>query len=267
MPVDAEAARRCAIGERAADPTNEDRFAGAAMLMTIYANGKGAPRDLTQALALACTLDGAPAETDGRVTHLAALRKDGPGPIDFSFCDDVTSGLNQGFCAAHDSTVAGVARDAAFAKLAAGLNGTDSAAFAAAHKAAEALAKARGENEVDLSGTGRAAFAIEAEDAVRDDALDLLQRLADGKLPPASPAQAAAEDKALNAAYQAVMTLDDPQWGTPTKDGIKATQRAWLVYRDAVVAYATARAGQPAAAAALAWLTRRRTNELKGFLS
>ena len=144
---------------------------------------------------------------------------------------------------------------------------SDRAAFATALQAAEAFAKARGEQEIDLSGSGRAAFEIEAEDAVREDFLDLARRLASGKLSPAAPDKRAADDRALNATFQAVMAVEDPQWGTPTKDGIRATERVWLIYRDAVATFAAARYGAAAADAAVAALTQRRTHQLKDFLS
>lgn len=260
---DGDAAWRCAVAEREADSSNEDLFAGTAMLMTLFANGRGAPRDLDAAIALACTLDGAPAEMDGRVNHLAALQASGPGPTAFSPCDDVTSGAGQGACAAHDSAIAARARNAAFAAIAAGLDPAGKASLARLQSAMEAFAVARGENEIDLSGTARLVFQLEAEDAVRDDLLQILKPLPGGR---PKALDTAAVDKALNAAYAAVMATQDPQWGTPTKDGIRETERKWLAYRDALRLHMAAVAGAGQADAAVAALTARRAGQLRDIM-
>ena len=65
MPADPVKARQCALIEEdagKASPYDAGRFGGTAMLMTIYANGVGAARDLDLATALACRVDGAAAE-------------------------------------------------------------------------------------------------------------------------------------------------------------------------------------------------------------
>ena len=65
IPADPVRARECAFIEQdagKASPYDAGRFGGTAMLMTIYANGVGAARDLDLATALACQVDGAAAE-------------------------------------------------------------------------------------------------------------------------------------------------------------------------------------------------------------
>jgi hypothetical protein len=86
-------ARLCAFTQNPTDQMLEP-FAGRAMLMTIYANGEGATRNLDLAIRMACTIEGAePAEYDRRVTHLAALRDRRWQGHDFSYCDDIDPGL------------------------------------------------------------------------------------------------------------------------------------------------------------------------------
>ena len=70
---DPERARLCAYAELNR-PGENGPFQGEAMLITIYANGVGAKRNLDLALKLACKEGWAPAEIEGRVQHLAELK-------------------------------------------------------------------------------------------------------------------------------------------------------------------------------------------------
>jgi len=90
------------------------------MLMTIYANGEGAKRDLDVAIHLACGIEGAPMESHGRVAHLAELKAKGWKGRDFHYCDDITSGLAMGYCASHSATMARALREKALAAMSAG---------------------------------------------------------------------------------------------------------------------------------------------------
>ena len=122
-------ARQCAFLEMRKEP-DEGIFAGRTMLMTIYANGVGAARDLDVATHLACGLDGAPAEVDGRVLHLAGLKAKGSSGRDFDFCDDITSGLAEGYCADHAANLAAPVREARIARLTGGWSAGEKQAFA-----------------------------------------------------------------------------------------------------------------------------------------
>lgn len=90
-----------------------------------------------------------------------------------------------------------------------------------------------------MSGTARGAMYVEAEQAEEDRFLAILQSLIKGE-PPASPKESFVEaDAKLNVLYGKILkTKDSSARGTVTKDGIKATQRVWLRYRDAWVAFA-----------------------------
>jgi uncharacterized protein YecT (DUF1311 family) len=263
MKADPVRARQCAFLEMRKEP-DEGVFAGRTMLMTIYANRVGATRDLDVATHLACGLEGAPAEVDGRVRHLAELKAKGWTGRDFDFCNDITSGLAMGYCADHEASVAAPVREARIASLASGLSAPQAQAFAALRRAHSAFVDAHGSGEVDMSGTARAAMEIEAEEAARDELPDLLQRLAAGRLPAASPARFAAADARLNAAYRKALAETGTDMGAVTKEGIRDAQRAWLRYRDAFLAFATARFPQVTRDSVAAWLTTKRTKMLEG---
>jgi len=265
MKADPVRARQCAFLEMQKEP-DEGIFAGRTMLMTIYANGVGAKRDLDVATHLACGLEGAPAEVDGRVTHLAELKSKGWTGNDFDFCDDITSGLAMGYCADHAANVAAPARDAKIAALASGFAPAEKQAFEALRKAHAAFVDAHGDGEVDMSGTARAAMEIEAQEGARDEFVDILQRLASGRAPAFTHAQFVAADAKLNQAYRKALAEAGPPdaVGAVQKEGIRDAQRAWLRYRDAFLAFAALKYPQVTRDSLSAWLTEKRTKMLEG---
>ena len=266
VPPDPARARQCALRERAA-PDDRAAFSGDIMLMIIYANGVGAPRDLDRAIAIACNLDGSPAEEDGRVNHLAALKAQHWTGHDFSFCDDITSGYAQGICAAHDSALEDAKRKRQVAAATAGWSDADKRAFLALQRAEKAYAEADGDNEVDQSGTARAAMAIDEEQSQQAEFVGLLQSLEKGTAATFTAEQADAADARLNAAYQKIQHAPGTtQWGTVTKDGIRTTQRAWLRYRDAWIAFARVRFPAVTPDSLRAALIEKRTATLENFL-
>jgi hypothetical protein len=260
MPADPVRARQCAFLE--AEGEQGAVFSGRTMLMTIYANGRGAKRDLDVATHLACGIDGAPMESHGRVSRLAALKAKGWRGQDFHFCDDITSGLAMGYCEDHEAGIAGARREAALAAMTAGWSPAEKQAFARLRSAHEAYAEAHGSGEVDLSGTARAAMAIAAEESLRDELVEVLDRLRSGRALPVPAARMAAEDAALNLAYrnrlkEAADAGDHP--GAVTAGGIRAAERAWLRYRDSFLAFAAIKFPRVPRGELSAWLTRQRT--------
>jgi uncharacterized protein YecT (DUF1311 family) len=264
VPADPVRARQCAFLE-AGREDGEGPFSGRAMLMTIYANGLGATRDLDVAIRLACGIEGAPMESHGRVMHLAGLKAEGGTGSDFHYCDDITSGLAGGYCAHHGARIAGADRAAALAALTAGWTDTEKRALGRLQRAHAAYAGAHSGGEIDLAGTLRAAFQVEAEEALNDELLDMLKRLAAGDAPRFTAAQLRAADAELNAEYRELMRgpFDDYP-GAVTREGIRSAQRAWLRYRDSFLAFAAIAYPRVAPDALAAWLTRRRTELLRG---
>lgn len=258
MAPDPVGARQCAFLETGRDDAGV--FSGRTMLMTIYANGVGAKRDLDVAIHLACGIEGAPMESHGRVTRLAELRKKGWKGQDFHFCDDITSGLAMGYCAAHEADMAAPRREAALAAMSARWSPAARQAFARLRTAHEAYVEAHGSGEVDLSGTARAAMAIEAEEALRDELVEVLERLRSGRALPTAASRLQAEDAQLNAAYRQRLKEagGDVYPGGVTREGVRDAERAWLRYRDAFLAFAAIQFPRVPRSELAAWLTRRR---------
>ena len=267
MPANPALAFRCALRERN-HADDRSLFSGDVMLMTMYANGVGAPRDLERAIALACEIDGAPAEVSGRVDHLASLRDQHWQGHDFSYCDDITSGAGQGFCAAHDAALADQARKTRIEAVASGWTGKEKQAFLTLRKAEQAFIDARAAHEVDMSGTARAAMAINEEQAQQEDFLALLQQLEAGTIAPSTAADLSTADDKLNAVYRRVQqTPETILWGTVTRADIRAAERAWLAYRDAWVAFARVRYPHVSPESVATALTEKRTAMLEAFAS
>jgi uncharacterized protein YecT (DUF1311 family) len=264
MPADPVRARQCAFLE-IREKRDDSVFSGRTMLMMIYANGQGARRDLDVAMHLACGTEGAPMESHGRVTHLAELKAQGWKGSDFDFCDDVTSGYAMGFCAARNADISGAKREAVLAALIRGWTAAERQAFATLKKAHEAFVDAHSSNEIDLSGTARGAIAVAEDEALKDELLAMLKAMQAGTAPRFTAAQYRAADAALNAAYRKFVASDSVAGDYPgavTREGVRDTQRAWLRFRDAFVAFAAAKYPQLGGDSAAAWVTRKRTELL-----
>jgi uncharacterized protein YecT (DUF1311 family) len=257
-------ARKCAFLEMERKPHGV--FSGRTMLMTIYANGVGAKRDLDVAMHLACGIEGAPMESDGRVRHLAELKAQGWTGSDFHFCDDITSGLAMGHCAGHEAGKAEARRSAELARLTARWSPAQRRALEPLLAAHGAYVEAHGGGEVDMTGTARAAMSIGAEEALRDEFLDALQRLATGRAPSFSAARYREADARLNAAYRKRLAEAEPasDTGAVTRAGVRDAERAWLRYRDAFLAFAAVRFPAVSRDSLAAWLTEQRIAKLEG---
>ena len=239
-----------------------------AVLMMLYANAYGVARDTGRAIYHACRLDTAKAEMEARIGYLASPAAADRQPFDL--CDHITSGRMGSVCAAIDETRADRVRAARLDRFAAGLPTRAKEPFARLRQAADAFAK-QSAAEVDLSGTGGPGFATQHAGRRDQEFVDTLLNAASGKLLPASASQLAQLDQALNTQYQAVLALPSEndnhperiRYATVTREDVRKTERAWLVYRDAWDVFAAA-ARLPADAVSIkAALLRQRIAQLK----
>jgi uncharacterized protein YecT (DUF1311 family) len=249
MPADLEAARKCALDERMAmraglgpQSTEASIFGGSAMLTTLYANGEGVTRDLPVALRFACEAGGAPAEISLRIKDLEERQKEpSKSSGKFDFCDDITSGLMMGFCAAKQAETDDERRDDALSSLSKQWPEKDRAAFATLLKAEREYAHLHGAGEIDLTGTARGLLSIAAEASLRDGLLAELKAFEAGKTPNGSAQDAAKSDAELNRTYRTTLAkarISQAHIGAIQPEAIRKAQRAWLVYRDDWIAFA-----------------------------
>jgi len=157
-------------------------------------------------------------------------------------------------------------RDQRYAVRLATWTPAERAAFQRLRATADGFFRTRTGDEVDLSGTARAALQIE-EGAKLETSFDaLLARLERGEAPRASAEDFAAADRALNDAYGKVMKTEDPVSGTVVKAGIRRAEKRWLKYRDGWVALAKIKFPGADPRGLKVWLTRERTEMLTGFV-
>lgn len=215
-----------------------------AVLMMLYANGFGVPRNTDIAIHYACSMDFvAKAEMVHRVTHLAEARD---GSAVFDLCDDITSGMMGSVCADIHETQARRVREARLDRVARTLPEAARPAFKKLRAAAEAYAGAA-VDEVDGHGSGAAGFAIEREAKLREQFMQAVLDLVDNKLSAKPSSDTARLDAELNTVYQKVMNAPSSQADAPNRIGdstidrtkVRQVERLWLAYRDAFIAFAT----------------------------
>jgi uncharacterized protein YecT (DUF1311 family) len=237
------------------------------VLTMLYANGRGVAKDLKLATKYACSTSSAIAEMAGRVENLTG-RMSARQEKEFDFCEDITSGYMQGMCAGIDERQQERARQARLTSLVKNWPAKDQAAFKTLRNALGAFAEHRGRDETDASGTARGAQALEASAAELDQFMKDIENFDAGKFPAFTAADFSKLDQRLNSVYQTFMrvpNLSETMIGTVKQVDVKKTQRAWLVYRDALVAFGAVRYPKVTAAAWKALLTERRIQQLAEF--
>ncbi len=255
-PLEWEQVRACALGKQ------DD-----AVLMMLYANGYGVPRDRDHAIHHACSLDFiAKAEMEARIAHL--VNGDPPGKV-FDLCDDITSGLMGGVCAARHEAQDSRTREARLDRAARALPAASRAALAKLRAAAGRYAEAAAD-ETDANGTLAAAFAYQHQAKRREQAMQAMLDAIAGKLPAASPEDDAEQDRRLNLVYKEVMAIPSTQDDWPDRIGastiaradVRKAERLWIAYRDAFVAFGASLPANASADAVKALLTAQRSAEL-----
>ncbi|WP_256645429.1 lysozyme inhibitor LprI family protein [Thermomonas paludicola] len=270
MPVAPVRARQCALLETQRADGNQWPFSGTAMLMTIYANGVGADRNLDLATALACRIGGAAYESHGRVSHLQRLAAEAWAGSDFDYCDDITSGMAGGFCAIHAASMADARRSDTIDGMSRGWTLAERKRLDELLAAMQAFATASSENEVDLGGSGRVGFMQDREQEVSEALMRWLAALQANRFPAASAQDGRLADARMNRVYRQIMATRPAadgriSEGTVVQSGVREAQRAWLRYRDAFVRFVAVKYPQVSTASINAGLTRQRTAFLEQF--
>ena len=256
--VDYPKARLCAFS------TKEDP----GILMMIYANGQEVKRNYTLAIKAACELSGAPAEIYGRIEHLENMEscKNGEHPK-IDICDDITSGMMQGFCTSIDARLQDQIREQKLAQLTINWNSQERNAFKKLQIKAMDYFNLISENEVDLSGTARNAIAIGEEATQKDDFFKSIHNFESGNLPKFTQNEYLIADHELNKAYLQLKSMPDSEYGsTINQKGIQQVQRSWLAYRDAWLDFGKVKYPSVPDYSWKAYFTKKRTAMLKDLI-
>ena len=240
------------------------------VLMMLYANGFGVAKNPDLAIRYACSLDGvAQAEMQARVAHLLGSATYGRRKP-FDFCDDITSGRNGAICAWIDERQNAKVRRARLSGFSKKLTPQVRAAFTTLQEAAALFAETMSDNERDMHGTGAVGFALQAKGKQSDLFVKDILDASNGILPRYTAEEYASLDATLNVTYESVLHTPSKQEGdderigfsTVTRTGVKQTERAWLAYRDAWVAYVAAASINWDPISVKALLTQRRIKQL-----
>jgi len=265
-------ARACAFAERAKGHSGGD-FEPAGILMMVYANGLGVPRNLPLAKKFACEVQGSLAELEGRLRHLEEMAQKPGGTPEFDLCQHITSGYMQGYCATRHAAAEGHRRSVAIEALQRDWSPAQRGEYERLSSVAADYFSAVVENEVDMGGTGRVAWAIEAGEQCEKDFLERLQRYERGELPKATAREFKQADAELNRVYLRVLQALKPDkdgyapMGSVRPDGVRRAEAAWIPYRDAWVAFGKVKYPAVSADAWRTELTRQRTGKLREMLS
>jgi hypothetical protein len=242
LKPDYAAALRCGWSQRVhPQHTVGNMFYGPGVLTMLYANGQGVPRNYDLAIRFACENEwAADAENEYRIGHLERLRDSQSQSGTFDLCDDITSGLSDGACTNIRTKRADAARAPQIAAMLQRLPISAKSAFPSLEDSEHGFETARIQNEVDLSGTSRAAFQLTEKAKLRDQFLINLQRFGKGDITAASSADLAALDRQLNETYQRIQASPASKWeyGTIKPEGIHETERKWVSLADAWIAFA-----------------------------
>ena len=207
------------------------------VLAMIYANGKGVKPDLDLAIHYACLMQAAPAEMEGRVSHLAQI-KAGTEKSPFDICDDITSGYMMGVCASIDESQAQPQQQKYLAEIKQKLSPAERAALQKLQDASVIYFNTRVDNELDNRGTGASAFAIAERMTLNRKMLQMVKNSLQCKLPNSTEQQYRLADAQLNHTYKITQAKPFPADVAITGKGIQKTERAWMNYRDAWITFA-----------------------------
>lgn len=235
------------------------------VLMMLYANGLGVPRNYAVAKMAACRAGPSAIETPGRLSMLTRMQmgQEGPSPK-IDMCDDVSSTVLQVRCTAIATALAGQERDEKIDRMSSRWSDAQKAALLQLRKQAAAFADARSNGEVDRSGSGAAAYMSEEANAQQEDFLKSLLDFENRKLPDFTQEDALKAEREMNEVFLRLKRSKDPgNPGLVQFAGIESAQRSWMAYRDAWVAFGKVRYPAVSAYAWKAYFTRKRIPMLK----
>ena len=251
--VDYRAARACAWKERLAQHAGLSQNAsvgtswvigGDLILVDLYANGLGVPRNLPLALHLACE-DGAGIAADA-IDALDRLSKvPQPSAKRFEVCDSAFSTFSMNFCESFHLELAEERRHRSILALSARWSKEQKTAFAKVQSAEEKYVGAHN-GELDASGTIRALRNMGSAEIMHQNFFLDLRQFEKGNTPKGSASDAIKEEERMLAQYKTNLTAaqvpltEDSQDGV-TADGVTQAQGAWQEYRDAWLAFTAVR--------------------------
>jgi hypothetical protein len=259
-------ARKCAIIEMEAEGEGDlGGPYGRGLLMMVYANGAGAPRDLDLALRLACVMPSTGPEREDRVRDLAAMRAGYEKAPPYDWCDAVTS--SRGFALCGDRTLREqvLQRHARISALSAHWTPQQGRAFEALERSRETFIEAFA-GELEPTGFSWPwVWRNEARGRIEADFMALLEDLEQGRPLGLSAEEArAAEAQRVEAYRRKALDLAEARadGARARPDALRESEAAWRAYRNAWLTFAKLRRPTMSAEAVSGRLARQRTELL-----
>ncbi|MGC2694428.1 MAG: hypothetical protein WA738_01420 [Candidatus Angelobacter sp.] len=231
QPADPVKARQCAYAQ--IDRGDKTALGGRAILMMVYANGMGAPRNFDVALKFACTIGDAPGDAAGRVYQIVRYKKANWAGSNFSVCDHSSGREMYEQCAILQERFDKPERDQKLQALAAAWNAKEKKAFRSLLEEADRFFKVQANNGVNLE----ASFEIQEEIFLRNNMITSLEQFERGELPKFSADDFHLAETAENAAYQRTQNGDVSHWGTITRESVKHSEEEWHRYAGAWISF------------------------------
>jgi hypothetical protein len=260
QPDDPVKARKCAYAE--IDRGAKSTLGGKAILMMVYANGKGVARNYDAALKLACNLGGAPGDDAGRVYQIDRLKKANWAGNNFSVCDHSSGREMYEQCAILTERFDKIERDQKLNDLISSWSAPQKKAFHAFLEEADEFFKVQASNGVNLEGS----FEIQEEIFLKKGLLSALEQFERGELPKFSHDDFLQAEAAQQTAYLSSQNGKVTRWGTITSESVKRSENAWLRYRSAWIKFGGQKYPSVSVESWKAWLDQDRVVTLSRFL-
>ena len=227
------------------------------ILSMIYANGYGVIANRDLALHFSCQERGNLRDLQLRLEDLVAY--DVKGDDEFDVCDNPGTTPMADYCQGREDAIATEDHVARIAKLTAAWKPEEKVAFTKLQKAFDSFRDARVDviAAIYADGTARSIFPNGERMRENEEFISILEKYEKGELPSYSSDQLKAFDDKLNEDYKATRQGNDA-----VIKGRKDTERAWIKYRDAWVAFGKIRYPQVTADSWKALLTKERISTL-----
>lgn len=261
QPADPAKARQCAYLEME-DGNKNLPFAGRAILMMVYANGKGAARNFDLAIKLGCEMSGTPNDVAGNVRQLARFKQGHWTGDNFSVCDHSSGRYMYLQCAILQDRFDKVERDKKLNAIVSRWNAQDQKAFQLLQEAADRFFQAHASKEADLEAT----IEVHEKAFLENKFISMLEQSERGELPRFTEEQFNQADAAMSAAYSRIQGGKVQRWGTVTLEGIGIAQQAWVSYREAWATFGKQKYPGVSTESWQTWLTQQRLEMLDFFL-
>jgi hypothetical protein len=259
-PSDPVEARKCAYVEMEQGKDDLD-IAGRSILMMVYANGKGADRNLDVAIRLACEMPGSPGDVAGNIYELERFRK-APPSSRYSVCDHSAAPHLYKSCAILGDRFDAIERAKKLSDITNGWTEKDRKAFASLQQAAQKFFTSRATSEINLEPT----FEVQEMAFMENGFISKLQQLEKGDVPSYSATDLKKAQAEVDQAYAATQKDPNRRWGTATVAGVRDTEQLWLAYRDAWVKFGKIKYPSVTAETWQTWLDQERLAMLEKLL-